>query len=116
MKGLPSYCRHCGKPLTEKTKCKYQKYIHNECKLKRDKIKRALTGERWKKLMEDPEVIKKINKIDEEIIENIEHKNFYKKETKNNLFLQHENKRNKRNALRGRQQRAGKKIEEISNK
>ncbi len=108
---LNNYCFHCSKPIEKTNNDKYVSHIHRECRLERDKIKRALSGERWKQLMKDPKIINKINKIDEETIKNIEHKNFYKKETKNNLFLQHEDKRITKNAFKSRQQRrAGKKM------
>lgn len=76
MRGLTNYCVHCGKPLEHNLLNGYgQTFYHEECFKERKEIKQQIrnfkSADRWKLLMEDPEVRKKIEEIDKKIIENI---------------------------------------------
>lgn len=72
IKGIKTYCFHCGKDLKEDfRRGNTSANIHKECFAERKKIQYHLRKERWKKIMEDPEIRKKIRKIDEQIIDKI---------------------------------------------
>ncbi len=68
---LPTYCYHCGKNMNDDSKEDIMSYagnIHKECNRKRRKMLRHLKVERWKEIMKDPKIKKKVNEIDKKIL------------------------------------------------
>lgn len=64
---MKTYCYHCGNILTRDDKFSVGN-IHRECYNERIKLTYGLSKERYKILIQDPEIRKKIEEIDKKII------------------------------------------------
>lgn len=68
---LKTFCYICGKELTEKERYELGKSrvnAHRKCYRDRMSLQAKLRYERLKLLMQDPQIIKKIKKIDARIL------------------------------------------------
>lgn len=67
---IPVYCYHCGKNMIDSKEdvMSYAGNIHKKCNKERRNMLHHLKIERWKEMMKDPKIKKKINEIDNKIL------------------------------------------------